>query len=264
MLRPLPMRQSIVLLLIAAVVAVSTSCGRDHDERPRSAREASEVLNRLDVTATESLKLANVFVTRYLPVFESAAQDSVWMTYSAFIARFIAAQEGKISQELLVDGNGPLSAEGIISRTDGDRWWLEPDRQWQYDRFAARSDSSLHEWLRIRQSMVDPGLGGSFRTIHRLEYWADHYPDSPMLAYMQREYRSAITDVLNSLDSGFDPWRSDYRSMFDQLHLYAGLDAVRTVTQYILSQQRGAADLNPNAFTDTLRYRPRSWIVASE
>lgn len=264
MLRPLPMRQSIVLLLIAAVVAVSTSCGRDHDERPRSAREASEVLNRLDVTATESLKLANVFVTRYLPVFESAAQDSVWMTYSAFIARFIAAQEGKISQELLVDGNGPLSAEGIISRTDGDRWWLEPDREWQYDRFAARSDSSLHEWLRIRQATVDPGLSGTFRTIHRLEYWADHYPDSPILDHMQREYRSSIADVLNSLDHGFDPWRADYRAMFDQLHLHAGLDAARTVTQYILSQQRGTSDLNPNAFTDTLRYRPRSWVVASE
>lgn len=250
-------------ILIVAMIALA-SCGRDHTDRPRSAKDAANVINALNATDSESLGLANVYLTRFLPGLASASQDSVWMTYTDFVNRFIAAQQGRISRELLVDGNGPYATDGVITRTNGETWWLEPDPQWQYERYATRSDSSLHEWLRIRSATVEPGIAGSFRTIHRLEYWADHFPASPLLTFMQQHYREAITTVLSTLNTDYNPWRSDYVAMFDQLHLHAGLDAVKVVTKYISSQQNGNVDLNANAFTDTLRYRPRTWIKPTE
>lgn len=264
MLRILPNRQSIVSLIFLATLIVSTSCNSDHTDRPQSARDAASVINGLDVAKTENLALANVYLTRFMPGLESTSQDSLWMAYSAFIDRFIAANGSSLSRDLLVDGNGPFAQEGIIARTDGEAWWLEADRQWQYDRFASRSDSSLHEWLRIQQYPNVSELSGLFRTVHRLEYWADHFPNSPMISFMQGTYRDALNQILATLDIGYDPWRNDYKALFDQLHLHAGLDAVKVVTQYISSQQRGAAGLNPNAFTDTLRYRPRSWVLETE
>ena len=254
----------VALLTLLSFLISFAGCNRDQSERPKTAFDAAIVLNGFDASNDESLKLANVYLTRYLSSLPTAAQDSVWMTYETFINRFINQRSGKLSSSLMVVGGGPYAEDGIVGYLESDIWKLQPDRPWQFDRFAERADSSLYEWLRIQQYQPDSTKAKLFNRIHRLEYWADHFPSSPLQSTMQLEYKSSLRQLLSSLPEKYDPKNSDFVELFHLMHLNAGLDAIKVVSRYVSSRQNDIASLNASAFTDTLRYQPRSWVIVSE
>jgi hypothetical protein len=264
MLRVKFIQQIIVVSTLFCIPLFLGNCNREQSERPRSARDAADVLNRLDVTDTKSIELANVYLTRYLSTLTSASQDSAWMAYESFVNRFVESQAATISPHLMVQGGGPFKDEGIVGALANDTWRLNVDHVWRYDQYAHRADSSLHVWLRIQQYRQAGNQQELFGRIHRLEFWADHFPASPMLGTMQIEYRESIRRLLESLPEEFDPKNADFVELFHLMHLYAGLDATKIITKYISSLQNDENSLNASAITDTLRYRPRPWIFAEE
>ncbi len=220
-------------------------------------------LQSFDVTDAGSIELANTYMTRYTARMDSTAQDSAWLGYLDFLSRFMDAQQRHLPSHADTEFDHPFTDEGLllIEGPSGPRFAI--DAAWQWERFRPLVHPSLGDFLRILATDRPQGLAETFPQLHRLEFWADHHPHSPLLEPLSVSYRHHLADILLQASA---LWSSgtgaDRQPLFDGMQAFPGLDANRVICrfldEYLATAETGddADDVVAN-LTDTIRYHPR-------